>query len=522
MHQIRRALLSVSDKSGLVDLARALVRHSVELISTGGTARALRDAGLAVQDVAQVTGHPEILGGRVKTLHPKIHGGILARRGKPEDEADLRAHQIATIDLVVVNLYPFERAAESRPALEALVEEIDIGGVALLRAAAKAFEDVAVVADPSAYADVVAELDRTGGSLSRETRARLAVIAFERTSGYDRAISRALAERLGSSTPGLPERFSLDLERAHELRYGENPHQAGGFYRERGSSRPGLATARVLSEGKTLSYNNLLDLDAALELVRDLEGPAACVVKHASPCGAAEAQDVVKALEDAWAGDPLSAYGGIVAINRRVTLAVAEALAAKPFVEAAIAPGWDPDALALLAKKPKWGKNVRLLALEEGFADRAPALDVRSVAGGFLVQERDRGPADTGWKVVTKRAPTDEESAALAFAWRIAKHVRSNAIVIGRGRATVGIGGGLPSRVDAAEVAARKAGERARGASLASDGFFPFPDGVEAAARAGVTAIVQPGGSMRDDAVIAAADALGVAMVFTGVRHFRH
>jgi phosphoribosylaminoimidazolecarboxamide formyltransferase/IMP cyclohydrolase len=528
MKKIGRALLSVSDKTGLVELGKALARHGAELVSTGGTAKALREAGLPVTEVAAATGHKEILGGRVKTLHPKVHGGILARRARADDRADLETHGIVPIDLVVVNLYPFEKAVEKGASLDELLEEIDIGGVALLRAAAKSFEDVTVVADPARYGELLRELEQHGGATSRELRARLAVEAFERTSAYDRAISGALASKLGAAKPdSVPPRLDVQLERVHELRYGENPHQAGGFFVDRTRHTPGVATSRVLSEGKTLSYNNILDLDAALALVRDLEGPAVCVVKHASPCGVAEAATVAAALEQAWEGDPLSAFGGIVALNRRVDLATAELLAKKPFVEAAIAPGWDDAALAHLATKPKWGKSVRLLSLDQGFADDVPVLDVRSVVGGFLVQERDRrAVAKPSLDVVTKRAPTEDESRALQFAWRVTKHVRSNGIVIARAQsgslATVGIGGGLPSRVDAVEVAARKAGERAKGGVLASDGFFPFPDGVEAAARAGVTAVIEPGGSVKDQAVIEAADKLGLAMVFTRVRHFRH
>jgi phosphoribosylaminoimidazolecarboxamide formyltransferase/IMP cyclohydrolase len=524
--KIQRALLSVSDKTGLLDLARALTRFQVELVSTGGTAQTLRGAGLIVKDVSEVTGHPEILSGRVKTLHPKVHGGILARRSRADDALDLEKHGITPLDLVVVNLYPFEDAAR-RPGigLDALLEEIDIGGVALLRAAAKSFEDVAVIASPARYPAFIAALEANAGSVPRELRAQLALEAFERTASYDRAIATALATSLPLPPKGwvaeLPERLSIEAERVSLLRYGENPHQKGAFYRE--GARPGVASARVLSEGKTLSYNNILDLDAALGLARDLEGPGVVVVKHAGPCGAAEHDDLVQAFESAWEGDPLSAFGSVVGFNRPVTLAVAQALARKGFVEAAIAPSFEPAALEHLLTKPRWGKSVRLLSLEQGFADDAPSLEVRAVSGGYLVQERDRRAASPeGWSVVSKRPPTPEEAESLRFAWRVVKFVRSNAIALARGRTLVGVGGGLPSRVDAVHVACRKASDKARGAALASDAFFPFPDGLELAAHEGVSAVIQPGGSVKDQDVIAAADRLGVALVFTGVRHFRH
>jgi phosphoribosylaminoimidazolecarboxamide formyltransferase/IMP cyclohydrolase len=525
--KIRRALLSVSDKTGLVDLARALARHGVELVSTGGTARALREAGLAVKEVSELTGQPEILGGRVKTLHPKVAGGILARRGLDSDRADLERHGIAPIDLVVVNLYPFEEATKKPGiSLDDLIEEIDIGGVTLLRAAAKNFRDVTVVSSPGQYAALASSLDEHAGEMPEGLRAEWAVEAIARTSLYDAAIARALAERLApreESPSGLPRRVLLEGRLVTQLRYGENPHQKGAFYLHLDDRRPGVAQARVLSEGKTLSYNNILDLDGALALARDLDGPGVVVVKHAGPCGAAEDPDLVRALEHAWEGDPLSAFGSVLGFNRPVTLAVAQALARKGFVEAAIAPRFDPDALEHILTKPKWGKSVRLLALEEGFDRDEAGLDLRSVAGGFLAQERDRRAASPEeWKVVTKRAPSDEETEALRFAWRCVKHVRSNSITLARGRALVGVGGGLPSRVDAVHVACRKAGDRARGAALASDAFFPFPDGVELAHEHGVTAVIQPGGSVKDKDVIAACDLHGMAMVFTGVRHFRH
>ena len=520
--EVRRALVSVSDKNGVVELARGLVRLGVQLVSTGGTAQALRGAGLPVIEVSDATGHPEILGGRVKTLHPKVHGGILARRGRAEDLEDLKKHEIEPIDLVCVNLYPFEAAAEKEGlSLEALIEEIDIGGVALLRAAAKSYRDVLVVSSPRQYGMVLEAIEKRDDSI----REQLAIEAFERTAAYDRAISIALGTRLGrpEESDALPRHLAISGERVAELRYGENPHQRGSFYRDETRPRPGVASARVLSEGKALSYNNILDLDAALGLARDLERAGVVVIKHAGPCGAAENEDLAQALEAAWEGDPLSAFGSVIGFNRRVTLGVAQALARKGFVEAAIAPSFEPAALEHLLTKPKWGKSVRLLALEEGFTNDAPSLDVRAVSGGFLVQERDRLAASPeSWKVVTERPPTEEEEVSLHFAWKLVKHVRSNAITLARGRNLVVVGGGLPSRVDAVHVACRKAAERAREAALASDAFFPFPDGLELAAENGVTAVVQPGGSVKDPDVIHAANRLGLAMVFTGVRHFRH
>lgn len=523
---VRRALISVSDKAGVVDFARALARHGVELVSTGGTAQALREAGLTVREVSDVTGHPEILGGRVKTLHPKVHGGILARRAKASDGDDLRKHEIEPIDLVCVNLYAFERAAsKDGVSMDTLLEEIDIGGVALLRAAAKSWQDVVVVASPERYGAVTAALD-AGKGVPDDLRSRLAVEAFERTASYDRVIAATLAKRIAGESaapPVMPRALDLRGELKAELRYGENPHQKGAFYTDASRPRPGVGSARVLSEGKALSYNNILDLDAALGLARDLEGSGVVVVKHAGPCGVAEDDDLALALEAAWEGDPLSAFGSVLGFNRRVTLGVAQALARKGFVEAAIAPSFDSAALEHLLTKPRWGKSVRLLEVPDGFSDDSPSLEVRAVSGGFLVQERDRRAASPdGWKVVTERKPTAEEEVSLRFAWKVVKHVRSNSITLTKGRTLVGVGGGLPSRVDAVHVACRKAEARAKGAALASDAFFPFPDGIELAAQHGVTAVIQPGGSVKDQDTIAVANRLGLAMVFTGVRHFRH
>ncbi|MGE0707477.1 MAG: bifunctional phosphoribosylaminoimidazolecarboxamide formyltransferase/IMP cyclohydrolase [Planctomycetota bacterium] len=509
--RLRRALLSVADKAGLVDLARALAARDVQLVSTGGTARALREAGLEVLEVSELTGHPEVFGGRVKTLHPRVHGGILARL--PQDEAEMRSVSIEPFDLVVVNLYRFEEAAARGVDLDALVEEIDIGGPAMLRAAAKSFARVGVLTDPAQYPDLLAELEREG-AVSLATRQRLAVAAFARSAAYDAAVHAELSARLAADD-GLPARLSLAAPRVGEaLRYGENPHQRGALY-ARGAC--GLGGARLLEGGKELSYNNLLDLDAALVLSHQLPAPGVCVIKHAGPCGAATGADAVTALELAWGGDPLSAFGSVVGLNTDVDEALAAALVEKGFIEAIVAPRFTDAGAARLRARKGWGKSVRLL--EATPAD--PALALRSVSGGLLVQDEDRAePAR--WEVVTKRAPTAAEEADLRFAWTCVRAVRSNAIVLARGRALVGVGGGQPSRVDAVEIAARKAADRAEGAALASDAFFPFPDGVEAAARAGVRAMVQPGGSVKDAEVVARADELGLAMVFTGTRHFRH
>lgn len=508
---VRRALLSVADKTGLLDLARALAARGVRLVSTGGTAAALRAGGLEVDDVSAVTGHPEVLGGRVKTLHPKVHGGILAK-----EVADLEGLEIAPFDLVVVNLYRFEDAAARGLDLDALVEEVDIGGPAMTRAAAKNFHRVAVLSDPAQYGPFLDEVARAGG-VSRATREALALAAFARTAAYDATIEATLRARLRPDER-LPDRLALAAVRVGEpLRYGENPHQRGALYRPT-TARGGLGALRVLGEGKELSYNNLLDVDAAMTLAHALGGASACVIKHAGPCGAATADDLAGAIDAAWEGDPVSAFGSVVGLGRPLDRAGAEALVKKGFVEVVVAPGYDEAALEVLRARKGWGQTLRVVEATPADDD---ALEVRGLSGALLVQDRDRA-APARWEVVTRRAPTAEEEAALRFAWTCVRFVRSNAIAIARGRALVGVGGGLPSRVDAVHLAARKAGERARGAALASDAFFPFADGVEAAAEAGVTAFVHPGGSKKDAEVIARADALGLAMVLTGTRHFRH
>lgn len=524
LRPVRRALLSVSDKTGLVDLARGLAEWRAELISTGGTRKALAEAGLPVRDVSDVTGFPEILDGRVKTLHPRVHAGILAVRDNPQHQATLTEHGVAPIDLVVCNLYPFEQTV-ARPGSshEDVVENIDIGGPSMVRSAAKNYHDVAVVTDPGQYAGVLEELRAHRGALTLATRERLAAAAFARTAAYDRAIAAYFAGRAGREL--LPPVLDLRFERRMPLRYGENPHQQAAFYVEPGAPRGTVATAEAL-HGKELSFNNFLDLDSALNLVREFADPAAVVIKHNNPCGAAVSATLEEAFRRAYEGDPLSAYGGVLAFNREVDEATARQVTEpNRFIECVIAPGYGDAAFGLLTTRAKWGKNVRLLRTGPlpPPGGRADALDFRRVDGGLLVQTRDAGGDDfAAARVVTRRPPTDAEWADLRFAWPVCKHVKSNAIVLAKGGILVGTGAGQMSRVDSVHLAVRKAGERSRGAVLASDAFFPFRDNVDEAARAGVTALVQPGGSLRDPDSIQACDEHGLAMVFTGVRHFRH
>jgi phosphoribosylaminoimidazolecarboxamide formyltransferase/IMP cyclohydrolase len=507
--KVERALFSVSNKEGLVEFARGLAELGVELIATGGTARALREAGLVVRPIEDVTGFPEILGGRVKTLHPAIHGGILARREQAH-LAELETQGIAPIDLVAVNLYPFaETVARPGTALAEAVEQIDIGGVALLRATAKNFAYVVVVSDPADYATILAEM-REQGDLSITTRQQLALKAFRHTASYDAAISRYLAARFEEAT--FPGTLHLNLTKLADLRYGENPHQQAALYSLGEAESP---LGGNLLQGKALSYNNILDLDAAWRIASDFAAPTLAIIKHSNPCGVASDPNLAEAFRAALASDPVSAFGSIIAANRPFDEGVALALG-DLFVEAIAAPTFTAEALEDLAERP----NCRLLEMP-GMEDLT--WEMRGVRGGMLLQEEDTLAEDeTTWKVVTERKPTAEEMEALRFAWKAVKHVKSNAIVLGRGMATVGVGAGQMSRVDAVRLAVVKAGERAQGAVLASDAFFPFPDGVEEAARAGVTAVVQPGGSRGDAAVIEAANAYGLAMLFTGVRHFRH
>ena len=521
--KVGRALISVADKTGLAPFAKALSERGIALISTGGSARALTAAGLSATEVADVTGMPEFLDGRVKTLHPKIHGGLLARRDRPDHMAALTERSIATIDLLVCNLYPFVETVASGATREDCIENIDIGGPALIRAAAKNHDAVIVVTDPGDYDSVLAELSAGAGSIAAPFRRALARKAYATTAAYDAAIAAWMA---GEEYQSFPEQFVASGNLLQRLRYGENPHQAAAFYRT-SEIRPGVATARQL-QGKELSYNNYSDADAAFELVAEFEPPAVAIVKHANPCGVAIGGSSREAWEKALACDPVSAFGGVVALNRTLDLATAEAIG-RLFVEVVIAPGVDPDAAARLASR-----NALRLLVTGALPDPAAAgLIFRSVAGGLLVQQRDRAViAADRLRVVTRRAPTDAEIADLLFADRVVKHVKSNAIVFARNGATVGIGAGQMSRVDSVRLAADKAAEIARearsavppifGAVLASDAFFPFADGLEAAIAAGATAVVQPGGSVRDPEVIAAAEAAGITMAFTGIRRFRH
>jgi phosphoribosylaminoimidazolecarboxamide formyltransferase/IMP cyclohydrolase len=501
----RLALLSVYDKTGLVDFARGLIAQGFDLVASGGTARVLGEAALPVRAVSELTNSPEILGGRVKTLHPAIHGGILSRRSD-EDQAELSDLGWDEIDLVAVNLYPFEATVRSGAPLEEVIEQIDIGGVALLRAAAKNFAHVTVICDPNTYGDVLAELE-TQGDVSVETRQRLAVKAFAHTGAYDAAIWDYLA---GDEV--LPLQRLVSLHKITDLRYGENPHQQAALYAPSGIEGP--LGGKFIQGGKPLSYNNLLDLDAAWRAASSFERPTLAIIKHLSPCGIASADTLVEAYPPALEGDPISAFGSVIGANRIFDGETARALG-KLFVEAIIAPAFTDEAREELKQHHK---NCRLVVVKKAVPD---AIEMRSIRGGMLIQERDQGD-DAEWRVVTQREPTEEELAALRFAWKAVAHVKSNAILFAKGEAATGVGTGQPSRVDSVRLAARKSGERAKGAVMASDAFFPFPDGIEVAAEAGVTAVIEPGGSIRDEQVIEAADRLGLAMVFTGYRHFRH
>ena len=519
--RIRRALLSVTDKSGLVEFARALAGFGVELVSTGGTARTLRESGLAVQDISDLTGFPEMLDGRVKTLHPRVHGGLLYIRGNPEHEAAVQAHGIKPIDMVVVNLYAFEKtAAQPDVSFAHLIENIDIGGPSMVRSAAKNFEDVAIVTRVSEYVELIAEMQRTGGALGRATRWRLARQAFSLTAAYDSVIANTLESIPEAPLPdaaakpcssGFPSTLRIVLPLAQPLRYGENPHQRAALYAD--GSGLGVAGGTQL-QGKELSFNNLVDLDACWELTGEFAEPMVAIIKHTNPCGAATGATVLEAYRKALASDPVSAFGGVIGINREVGGEAAEEIA-KLFVEAIVAPSFTSEARAHFAAK----KNLRLVEIRPS----APRPVLKQISGGLLLQDADTGRVNEGeLDVVTWRPPSAEELRSLIFAWRVAKHVKSNAIVYARDGQTVGVGAGQMSRVDAAIFGAQKAVLPLAGTVAASDAFFPFPDGLEAVASAGATAVIQPGGSVRDQEVIAAADRLGLAMVFTGIRHFRH
>jgi phosphoribosylaminoimidazolecarboxamide formyltransferase/IMP cyclohydrolase len=528
---IQRALLSVSDKSGLADLGAALAARGVELVSTGGTAKALRDAGLAVKDVSELTGFPEMMDGRVKTLHPTVHGGLLALRDNPEHVAAMQAHGIGAIDLVVVNLYPFEATVAKGASREEIIENIDIGGPSMVRSAAKNHGFVTILTDPADYATLIAEMDANGGATTQAFRTRMAGKAYARTAAYDSAIASwfAFSPTASDEPTQFPDTLPLALKRADTLRYGENPHQSAAIYVPQVAGTAGVPQAKQL-QGKELSYNNLNDADAALELAAEFAGqePAVVIVKHANPCGVAQGSSLLSAWEAALACDSVSAFGGIVAVNTELDAATAEAISAI-FTEVVIAPSVSAEAKEIFSKK----KNLRLLECGTLPDPRRDGLALKTIAGGVLIQSRDNGAISADdLKVVTKRAPTEQELKDCLFAWTVARHVKSNAIVYAKDGATAGIGAGQMNRRDSARIAAIKAKEAAEtygwaaprtvGSAVASDAFFPFADGLISAAEAGATAVIQPGGSIRDDEVIAAADEAGLAMVFTGMRHFRH
>ncbi|MHC5034394.1 MAG: bifunctional phosphoribosylaminoimidazolecarboxamide formyltransferase/IMP cyclohydrolase [Planctomycetota bacterium] len=534
MAKIDRAVISVSDKTGVVEFAQRLAALGVSIVSTGGTARLLRESDVEVQDVADYTGFPEILDGRVKTLHPKVHGGLLAERGRDTHILEMKEHGIEPIDMVVVNLYPFvDVISEPGVGLVQAIENIDIGGPTMVRGAAKNYTHVAVVTNPGMYDSIAEELEQNGGCLSQETHFDLAVEAFRHTAHYDNAIAEYLSGIEGEHTTG-PERLALEFVKKQDLRYGENPQQTAAFYVEEHVEEPCVGTAEQIA-GPELSFNNILDVNAGIELAKEFDRPAAVVLKHTNPCGAATADSLRVAYERAYFGDPVSAFGCAVVLNRPLDAGTAEAIArvraeiggesAPYFVESLVAPDFEPGALDVLNQMAAWAERTRVLKtglLDSGSVDEG-AKDIRRVIGGLLVQDRDLLGFDSeGIRVVTEIAPTETQLADLAFAWLCCKHVKSNAIVLARDESLVGVGAGQMSRVDATVIAVRKAGERAEGAVLASDAFFPFPDSVEAAASAGVTAVIQPGGSKGDAAVIEAANRQGIAMVLTGARHFRH
>jgi len=523
MSRVKRALLSVSDKTGIVEFARGMANLGIELISTGGTARKLKEAGLKVIGISEITNYPEMMDGRVKTLHPAVHGGILAMRENPAHLEELEKQGIKTIDLVVCNLYPFaETIAREGVTLEEAIENIDIGGPTMIRSAAKNNRDVAVVVAPEDYNNILEELKNNDCTLSSRTRLELAYKAFHHTAQYDHLIQDYLAGIINKDAQGFPEVIMERYTKKAELRYGENPHQRAAFYLEKDQKEPSISTARQL-HGKELSFNNINDTNGALELVKEFKDiPAAAVIKHANPCGMGVGSTLLEAYQKAYAGDPLSAYGGIVALNREVTGEVATEIARKDsFIEVVIAPGYTEEALEVLQNR--W-KNVRLLETGELYINREkPGYDLKKVTGGLLVQERDlREVTSADLEYVTELKPTPEQLKDLLFAWKVVKHVKSNAIVMAKEGMIVGVGAGQMSRVDAMIIAGRKSEGRQEGGVVASDAFFPFPDAIEEAAKKGIKAIIQPGGSVRDDQVIEAANKHGIAMVFTGIRHFKH
>lgn len=519
MAKIRRALISVSNKDGILDFAKGLSELGIEILSTGGTAKLLRDGGLKVKDVSEFTGFPEMLEGRVKTLHPKVHGGILGKRHDPEHQRQMKEHGIEPIDLVIVNLYPFEQTV-SKPdvSFEEAIENIDIGGPAMLRSAAKNHADVAVVVSPRDYARVLDEIKKTG-EVSAKTRFELCRTVFLHTARYDSAIAAWLDNQVpAEEKTRFPNILTLQFEKVQNLRYGENPHQQAAFYREFGRKEPSVALAKQL-HGKEMSFNNYLDANSALELAKEYSETAAVIIKHNNPCGVATGESLADAYRKARDCDPVSAFGGVIAFNRMVDIETARELTAT-FVEVVVAPGFVGDALAELKKK----KDIRLLDIGPNLKDTAEGMDMKKVVGGLIYQDRDLGmiPDVKTLKVVTKRKPTDDEYEALQFAWRVCKHVKSNAIVFTRKDRTVGIGAGQMSRLDSVRIAVMKARSPLKGTVLASDAFFPFRDGLDEAAKAGATAIIQPGGSVKDEEVIKAADEHGMAMIFSAMRHFRH
>ncbi len=519
MAKITRALISVSDKTGIVEFSKELARSKVEILSTGGTAKLLRDAGLEVMDVSQFTGFPEMLDGRVKTLHPKVHGGLLGMRSNPAHVAKMKEYGIEPIDMVVVNLYPFEATVEKEGCtMEEAIENIDIGGPTMLRSAAKNYPDVTVIVDHADYRRVLAEMAENNGAVGVKTNFNLAVKVFQHTAAYDGAISNYLGARLGDKIEEYPATFTLQVKKVQDLRYGENPHQSAAFYLEKSVREPSVANA-VQLQGKELSFNNIIDLDGAIETVKEFHDQAAAVIiKHTNPCGVALARTPLDAYLKARECDPVSAFGGIVGFNRIVDGAAAKELSST-FLEAVVAPGYTEEALEIFKAK----KNVRVMQVPILTGSEQEGYDLKKVVGGLLIQGRDLGIVRAAnCRVVTARKPSANELAALDFAWKVCKHVKSNAIVFTNREQTVGIGAGQMSRVDSSRIAVQKAQLPTKGTVLASDAFFPFRDGVDAAAEAGVTAIIQPGGSIRDEEVIRAADEHGMAMVFTGMRHFRH
>ncbi|MFY8274045.1 bifunctional phosphoribosylaminoimidazolecarboxamide formyltransferase/IMP cyclohydrolase [Pseudoalteromonas sp. SSDWG2] len=522
---IRRALLSVSDKTGIVDFARELAAHGVEILSTGGTCKLLADNGIKVTEVSDHTGHPEIMDGRVKTLHPKIHGGILARRG--QDEGVMSENNIDAIDMVVVNLYPFaQTVAKEGCTLEDAIENIDIGGPTMVRAAAKNHKDVTIVVNASDYGRVVAEMKANDGSTTHATRFDLAIAAFEHTAQYDGMIANYFGKMVPDYTEEaaveskFPRTINMQFTKKQDMRYGENSHQDAAFYVENDIEEASVATAKQI-QGKALSYNNIADTDAALECVKEFDAPACVIVKHANPCGVSVGENILEAYDRAFKTDPTSAFGGIIAFNRELDADTAEAIIARQFVEVIIAPSISEEAAQIVSAK----QNVRLLECGQWQA-KTTGVDIKRVNGGILVQDRDQGMVEMGdLTVVSKRQPTEQELKDLMFCWKVAKFVKSNAIVYAKDGMTIGVGAGQMSRVYSAKIAGIKAADEnleVKGSVMASDAFFPFRDGIDAAAQAGITAVIQPGGSMRDEEVIAAADEAGMAMVFTGMRHFRH